>query len=789
MIYLFKKFKPRISSVPLILCVYLVCLKISLLPLTSFPYDFATYVYQIRQYFDFGIHPLFFWNKGVFLHAIFFGNYIVYELVINLLNQQENILLLHIFYKTPLLIFDLLIGFVIWKSSLFFTQDKYIRYGLLLLWLSNPMVFWATEIEGKYAIIASFFSVLSYYLFCINRRYLAVISLAISASIYYYAIVLFPIYLLFHISENRSRLISLTSIKYTSAFFVTLFVLFMPFFIWLNYLPPLISSLVYHAKPDAPIEITEINIPDYSFLNIPFYGANGYLPTNISSPLYFEVASKITFLGLILIVLFQVYLLFKIRSKKISYSSQIFLKYNIITLLIFAIFIGKFQAHYLIWLLPFIVLILHKHHINLLYSYVAISVLPIVHAVGGQDLGTYFLDSVPWGVVNFWLNLSDVIRAFLGALIFLALFYIIILTLKKKMPEVASSNYYLRYIIVIFSSILICSLFIFPAILSYKYLVTNWNTERRLASESRVLRFGFDKTDLNYDDFSLIKNVMLSAQFKNQDDSLDSNLASDFYNQWSLYKSKDGSAVITTESDDTSKLVLKLSAKGINAFSELNMGSNNSEKLLPLDYNKEYIVTIYAKVLGASPKDTSIKVRFADQYKKIIPGSDITLITEEIWLNEWHSYSLTFRPNDPDYKYLEIVASVSNSDFRNNELLIQSINVVEQDVPKKLKYTLQGKSNVEIVQSEILDNTNIRSRFNILVEFASFNFYDVSTIKLNQCEPESSRFKIINSIRRSTFVFNSSCANYDAVSYLQIHYNQVPLQADIQISLSKKDNQ
>lgn len=777
--------KINLKLVLIFACIFIVSIKIALLPLTSFPYDFATYVYQIRQYYDFGIHPLFFWNKGAFLHGIFFGCYLIYDYFSNILSFDENILLLHFFYKLPLLIFDLGVGFVIWKCSIIFNLSKQTKYLLFLLWLTSPIVLWTTEIEGKYAIIASFFSIFSYYLYISNKKVLSLVPLAISASIYYYAFILFPIYLFFYLREKRKGLFSLTSFKFSSVFSISILVLFLPFIIWFSYLIPLTTSLIYHTQPDAPIDVTEIEIPDYSFFKMPFYVVKNYFPTNIASPEYFSLVSKITLLAFVFTFVYLTYLYFRINNKKIIYSPEVFLKCNLIILLIFIIFIGKFQAHYLIWVLPYIVLFLARQKKYFIYLYLIIALFPLINTLGRLNLGIYFLDSVPWGVVDFWLNFSDVINALIGSIVFITLLGILTIVLHDRSATSNKIFSNLSIVVVITISILTNLLFIIPTFNSYQYLKYNYDPTRELASDNRVLRFGFSKISFDYVDYKQNEQFLVKTDFNQVSSKTNDDIILSFVKPWDIFVSKGGTAYIENLAEKS--LVLNVTKN--NAFAQLNMGSNNSDNLIPVDYNKEYLLSVIAKSEKNDGGRTSISIRFADWNKKIISGSDV-IIANSINPNNWTEYNKTIRPDNITYKYIEIVATAEEDSnvqsILGNILFIKSINLKEKDIPKHLKYTLHGKSNIEIIQSEILDKPEIRKLFDIVVEISSIKHYFVKSINLNGCEPGYINNNTEGAMKHYSYYFSVNCAEYDKDSTLFIEYFDVPIIADIQIAILKK---
>lgn len=416
-------------------CIFIVSLKILILPFASFPFDFATYVYQGRQFFEYNLSPIFFWNKGSFLLLIFYADYGLYTTVLSILQfTKDNMLLVQFVFKFAFLLFDLILAFYIQKIISLYTKNTRLAAMGFILWLANPLAFWIIEIQGQYAIIASCFVIVSLYYALAKKKYLSLISLAIASSVYYYSILFAPLFFLFfstHIHKNK--IIEIVKNGLLFSFF--LLILFAPFLIEHQYFTSLISSLVHHAKPDASGFQDEVFIPYYSLFNLPYYLIYHIRPSNLISPEYFSIVSSLsTLAGLIFasFYLLRRYILVLFYQK--LYNQLTFLQDIAAVLLIFLLLVGKFQTHYLLWLIPVLIIYaIVKQQGRLILWITILSILPILNTIGVQDLGIYFLDAIRWGGLNLWLAHSEMtlsINGFLGMFILIYLLFVIILNNK-----------------------------------------------------------------------------------------------------------------------------------------------------------------------------------------------------------------------------------------------------------------------------------------------------------------------------------------------------------------------
>ncbi len=746
-----------------------IIIKLLILPLTSFPFDFASYVYQVRQTLDFGIHPLFYWNKGFFLQGLFFFDHYVYDILRHIFGFYENINILHFVFKFPLFIFDLWTAYFVYKIIFLITKNQNRALLGFLLWVTNPMIFWSTSIEGKYAIVATFFVTWSVYLFMKKKYKISLIPLALSASIYYYAIILFPIWFIFYISQNKYKILSLKSISYISIFGVFVLVSFLNFVLCPHYLSSLFGSLLHHAQPDAPMDLNEIYISKYSLFNMPFYLVKHYLPTNLSAPAYFNVVSKVTLFGIIGIVVFHMILLFKVVRRKVVYSDFLFVKYVLMALLFFILFVGKFQAHYIAWILPLLIIIyasLGNNYLALLVVYIIISFLPILIVLGYLNLGIFFLDSIQWGTINLWFNATRLTGAALGGGVVVSLIYLFLRLLFLDRKNVMFNKYIwqIRFLVAInFLSIL---LFVIPIYGSYFFIFNNGSSQV-LATNNGVLRFAFAEIKRKSIDYSDTK-ILFHKMF------LDDIITNSFNVSWKPYVVRNGIARKT-------KNGLQLKVKNNGDVAQYNNGGSYSSMLIPIDYNSKYEIKVFIDKNLEENASYRTGIRFANEYKQIIGGSDIITTPEKNVDNGIDT--LLFKPRSKKYKYMEIFFSLDASGNTDSDVLIKKIIGEQRNIVLKREHIFKGKNNVSLVKGEIFENGNIKKKFDVHVFLENVLRNDVKNIQLNNCMPKD----IIDKLKGVEYIYDINCVKYDKDNNLSVEYLFFPEKEKINMFIVHKN--
>lgn len=233
-------------------------------------------------------------------------------------NIQFNIHLLLL--KIPYLIFDLMIGLILFK--LFDSRKQ--STTALLLWILNPINLYSTYMMGQFDIIPTFFVVLSVYLTVKRRLELAALSLGFGI-----AFKLFPLFLVIPL------------MVFGKSFFERIKI------VVLSLIPYIISIIPYLGSSDFRTTALFANQSSKSlYVNIPVSGGESIL--------------------LFPAVLIVYYLLIYINKVRIDIW-----KLFMIPLLVFFI-LTHFHPQWLVWLTPLLIIGLISNYSKHIYSVVLI---------------------------------------------------------------------------------------------------------------------------------------------------------------------------------------------------------------------------------------------------------------------------------------------------------------------------------------------------------------------------------------------------------------------------------
>lgn len=646
----------------------IIIIKVLVLVVGSHPFDFATYVYQARSFFEYDIPALFSWNKGVPLLGYFYSQYSIYQVVTFLFNGSlENTALLHIAYKLPLLLFDIITAFLLCRIVTHVTKDNKMGILTAILWLINPFVLWSVQLHGSYAIVAAFFSVLSVFLLFKKRFTLAMLTLAVSASVYYYSIVFLPLYILKIISMNKATSRSILIAKYAGVFIGAMFLFYVPFLLTDKVLlASFTASLLHHAAPDAATNAAAIQLPNYSLLKIPYYVLFHDFPTNLTAPIVFKFAQVLTFLGALLVAGYGFWRFHRqLRTHK--YTDTQFIIDMLVTVTIFLLFVGKFQNHYLLWIFPFLSLVgVILRSKQILHNVFYISFVVLVAIFGTINTGIYYLDVLSSGIVGSYFSQQDFTRALAGLTVLILLLSNLFL-LRKRVKDSFERTIIDRIVISF-----VCVFFIFMGVVSSLTIIKmiSGNASQKLGSEENVYSFIFlDKNKQFRSIETRYVNVTVpDAGFElSQEGSIAPNMRSDHESPWYYYvyrgeardipMSLSGGAYAGSRS-------FTITPKKSETSAQLNMGGGGSKRLVPVEEDKLYEASAMLRWVGVSKSGVRISLRFADKDRKIISGSDRVLHNEDKE-DKWGRSSLEFMPPH-GASFIEILFTV---DIKKSEAL------------------------------------------------------------------------------------------------------------------------
>src|SRR5258708_4720892 len=588
-----------------------VLVKILVLAIGSYPFDFATYVYQARSFFEYGITPLFYWNKGLPLLGLFFSQYAIYQFIIQQLsNGVEHTALLHLLFKLPLLCFDVLTAFVIRDILLRIGKNRNLANTASLMWLINPFVLWIVEFQGQYGIIAAFLSLLSISLVLRKRYVLAMVPLALSASVYYYALIFFPFLLLKAAADGKKQLI-----KMTTGFFGTLLACYLPFLWSGGLLLDLFGSLLHHSAPDAGSPAQVVTLTNYSLLKIPYYMFSGSFPTNLTAPVVLQIAQALTFGGLVLIASYFLVRLRRYRKER-RYTGIDLLADLLFITTIFLVLVGKLQDHYFIWVFPLMIIFgLATGARSIMQSTFVIGAIALLLVVSSHSIGVELLDILPFGPLNYYVPFGDYAQALGGFVVVLMLSLNLVASGRRGPPfhEIVPDS-----LIYVFASGAFLW-FIYIALYSH-VAMSAVHQPSTLGSDGNVYNFGYVATRVSgsREQDASDPEPLGDAGFETDapTDSLPPNsYMSPEGSPWFFYdygKSAGVKAQILSTSGMGGSHAFGFDVSPLGGKAQLNMGSYGSAHLLPVTPLERYEASRYINSDGVPRNFVSLAVRFAD---------------------------------------------------------------------------------------------------------------------------------------------------------------------------------
>lgn len=729
-----------------IVVILLVLIKIFVLPLTSYPFDFASLVYQPREFFGFDISPLDSWNKGVSLLGILFLQYSLYATILDIINSGENILLLHFLIKLPLALMEILTGVLIYSIVKKFYSNNLVNSDFisnfkaklaLLFWLSLPLSLWVTDVHGQYVGFTVFFIILSLYFLFNNKNLFSIISLTIASTIHYIPLLLLPFYIKYFWVNSRQNPIEL--IKYAIFFSIIFLISFLPFFLDTQFLIQLIDSLIHHTKPDSPLNVDVIQVPDYSILKFPYYLIFGKILTNVSNPALFDIVNVFTYIGIFLVFLYTFYFLIRNRNSQ-NYNLNDYLTNIIIVFSIFFIFLSKMQSHYFLFLIPLYIIyyFIHKKNSIILLNTSLISSIVIINELIKNNLGIFFLDIFKWGTINFWININNFYEFIFGfASIILIIINLIIIIRNKSIYENKNLNI-ISFVIALPFIILIT----YFALYSYILILQGSNLNDQLASDNLVLKYILKINSVKVDE-SVQEIPVNNFNFYGEGESNFGWVGKIDY-CWFFYSFGKPSSMIAKYSNNDF-IEIKVINEG--ATGELTRDSNNN-CVTKIDSSSNYNISVDVKGENIDNGKIIFGIRLLDKNNKLIPNSFYIIGTSNK-SNGWTSINGTFRTLENSY-YLEEI--ISYKPLENRTLSIDSKIYIDNIKLKKIQNNIEVNlisDKYQLIKS-IFGNNDIQKRF-LFYLLVKNNNENISNFIIGNCQPTN---KIENKI-----YFNLSCIN------------------------------
>jgi len=442
----------------------IILIKLLLLLWSAHPYDFWTFVTTIQKNTLYNYNLFEYWNKGNLLMIIWYPLYSLYLFILNLFSAHgDNLLFLHFIFKIPFLFIDLLSGYLIFKIINIFKNDSKLALIGFFFWFLNPLIFYSYGIHGHYELLVPFAFIIILYGLLKESPIITSIGFLIGITTKYFFIIFLPFVVLYLLSQKKYRLLLKSSI----VLFLGLIISYIHFFFDPSLLFQTLKSILNLSQSNAPIGFDIITLSSTNLVSAINYIFNPQTPiNNLNHPFLFELANK----GLIIVAFFLIchfiYRLFNIFYFKNLYTFQKLFYDLFFSLCYFLIFFTNFQAHYLIWLIPFFIIYLFFNlDLRILFIFIAYTVIGFIYAFRGE-LGTFtfFLDIINANAVKL-LSLTSkyfqVVYREGSMLIFLLITTIIslLIPIKNKIScEIHAKKhliFYLLFIIIIWFLILI----------------------------------------------------------------------------------------------------------------------------------------------------------------------------------------------------------------------------------------------------------------------------------------------------------------------------------------------
>jgi hypothetical protein len=723
----------------------------------SHPFDFATFVYQARSFFEYGVDPLFSWNKGMPLLALFYSQYALYQAAISAFTHaHESTILVHFVYKLPFLCFDVLTGYLLYRCAELITADTRRAQIVALLWFINPFTLWSVEFHGSYAIVATASFMAGLYFLLRKHNILAMALLAVSASVYYFSAIFVPFFLLAMVAQRPHSQVR-RFLTGAVAFAASATLMYLPFFFTSKLLREgFVGSLLNHAAPNASSFSEAVQLPSYSLLKVPFFFVTSRFPDSIHDPLVFKTVALFTPLCVLAIATYAAWRYWR-YWKTHEYSDIQLVTDLLVSLTLFLVGMGHFQDHYLVWIFPLMYLAgACLQSKALLRNTVFISIVALIGVVGAGSIGVYLLDVLPFGLVSFYMAQSQYAQALAG-------FTVLVLMLGNLffLRPNRESLTALRVDDKFTASILTLALLFMGAVATVALVqVFNHHGHTSLGSDANVYNFAYATADKP--SYRTVQTLLSPASLPDPGFELDllgeapvnEKLASPA-SPWHIYalSSPAAPAFVTRKAHTGAHGFQMLPTE--QSVSQLNMGGSGSKDLVRIDAANRYRASVFVSLANVPPDDVKVSVRFADQERVVIPGSDQVLDASDNAL--WRRYTADTTPPSNAW-YMEYLVSVNTPDklpagasVAIDDFGLQTVRELSELVVRGL----QPKNDPKVVEQYVLGGSAAKHFGYVLDLDDPANAQEVIGAKLGTCTDD----RLVGSGQSAEFEFDPSCAS------------------------------
>lgn len=743
----------------------------------SYPFDFATYVYQARSFYEYNLPLLFYWNKGMPLLLIFYSQYSIYTSVISMFNSGiENTLLLHICFKMPFYIAEILSALITFKILCKLNISRKLSFYAALVLFINPFSVISIDFAGSYAILASLSVLITLYLVLCRRFALSLIMLAVGTTIYYYPAIFLPFLILkisLELNISKKKLV-----YYVSIFLITILILYLPFIFSGSLLTDLINSLLHHSAPDSVTSATAIELPNYSLFKLPYYLIFQKFPTNLTTPLLFNTSTALTLIGAL-----SMFVVFLKRIRRINngdnYTAISFTTDITVSLSIFLVLIGKFQEHYLTWLIPLLIILSTlKKNTYLLTVVFGISFIALLNTLGSGNLAIFLLDIVKFGSISVYFAQTPYTQA-LGGFVVLVLIILSTAIIKSSNKEKETHKLNLAFIWLSFIFLVFISSISVIAILNS----STSKMDPSLGSDRNVYNFTYTSSinDISKTRLNKFDDIVFEDQSFEESSTglLQYNKTLSSRSSWYLYsyKNQNNISAYIDNAGYKSNHSIKVVPSASNSALQINLDNAGSPNYLPVNASNIYVISTYIKESNMPSGSFRASIRYADAFKNTISGSDIILKKVDNSNNDgWYRYEAKVTPTK-DASYLDLLLTV---DIKNNQKVNSQSSVSFDNVTVEkysqidiFKYTnLKPNDNANSINKYIINNKTISNfQFDINVPRSS-QVQQVKNAVLNECKPSNIKINDLSFI----YTFEGNCIhNSNILTYELINFKDSPV--------------
>jgi hypothetical protein len=463
----------------------IIFIKLVLLPWTSHPFDFWSFVNTIERNTLYGWPVFEYWNKGNPLLLLWYPEYSLYSKIIEYLSLLPNNLpLLHFFFKLPFLFVDLLIGWLVYQVISIFGADKRTARASFLFWFLSPLVYYVYGIHGHYELLVPLAIMLMLYGALKKIPILLALGIVLGFTTKYFIIILVPFFFLFLI--QNPRLIWQTILWSVLGVGLS----YIHLFLAPELLGQTIGSIFSLSGSNAPLgvdarSVSPLNL--FSALNT-LRGGTGAI-NSVAHPGVFSVVNQGILLAGAILLGHIGYRAVKIFKNRQPYSPIELLVDVMLAIIYFLVLLTNFQPHYFGWVLPllFVAVFIEK---KLLYPLIALTVVGFIYQFK-NEIGpkTFFINfGAPYDVYTF-VDASFGVMYKIGAVVIATLGVIFSMSVISKFKQtVTEDGIFKRYLPIT----LLCWLVLVIPYIQYVpyYLKNAEKIENKLSFNNNVYRQG-----------------------------------------------------------------------------------------------------------------------------------------------------------------------------------------------------------------------------------------------------------------------------------------------------------